>query len=118
LRGDKNGFVDTSKLFRRPQNEQHKAPSPLAPGGGFCWASGTMTGGGASFAGRLAVMPSARAFPPFLPNATAAGSLPALLAWVAVRLFPVGLLSMIDLASWLGSLGRLGGHLMPFSFSC
>src|SRR5712664_3304680 len=48
LRGDKNGFVDTSKLFRRPQNEQHKAPSPLAPAGGFCWASGTMTGEGAS----------------------------------------------------------------------
>jgi hypothetical protein len=59
LRGDKNGFVDTSKLFRRPQNEQHKAPSPLAPGGGFCWASGTMTGEGASFAGgwRHAIRP-------------------------------------------------------------
>src|SRR3982075_1498836 len=59
LRGDKNGFVDTSKLFRRPQNEQHKAPSPLAPGGGFCWASGTRTGEGASFAGgwRHAIRP-------------------------------------------------------------
>jgi hypothetical protein len=85
LRGDKEGFVDTSKLFRRPQNEQHKALSPLAPGRGFCWASGTMTGEGASFAGGW------RSCPRLPAQCDRSGSLPALLAWVAVRLFPVGL---------------------------
>ena len=51
---------------------------------------------------------SALALPPFLPNATAAGSLPCS-SGVGSRFgfCPVAM-SMIDLASWLGSLGRLG----------
>jgi hypothetical protein len=55
-----------------------------------------------------AVMLSARAFPPFLPNATAAGSLPCSSGVGSRSGFCPVAISIIDLASWLGSLGRLG----------
>jgi hypothetical protein len=55
-------------------------------------------------------MLSARAFPPFLPIATAAGSLPCSSGVGSRSGFCPVAMSMIDLASWLGSLGRFGGH--------
>jgi hypothetical protein len=53
----------------------------------------------------------ARAFPPFFPNSTAAGSLPCS-SGVGSRsgVSPVAI-SMIRLASWLGSRGAFGGHI-------
>src|SRR3954470_4240843 len=53
-------------------------------------------------------MLSARAFPPFLPIATAAGSLPCSSGVGSRSGFSPVAMSMIDLASWLGSLGRFG----------
>jgi len=48
--------------------------------------------------------------PPFLPNATAAGSFPCSSGVGSRSGFCPVAMSMIDLASWLGSRGAFGGH--------
>ena len=60
----------------------------------------------------VGVIEGARAAPPFRPhlrpNATAAGSLPCSSGVGSRSGFSPVAMSIIDLASWLGSLGRLG----------